>query len=216
MGIDWNPEYESSGDYELPTAGPHPGRCVHVWDLGSQPNTHPKAKFPTKREIMIVFELADQMEDGRPFTVNERFTLSLGDRANLRKFLEQWRGQAFTEEQIEKFSTEKILGKKALLTITNDKAKNGRTYSNINSIMPLPKEMDKLPEESHNEQFEFSITELGDSEKFDKIWPYVQGWIKDSTEGEKFYATEGTDPASDPEPETGAEEGSPEDDDIPF
>jgi len=73
-------------------------------------------------------------------------TLSLSEKANLRPFLESWRGKKFTAEEIRGFDITAVAGKPAYLNIIHEtKQKNGKavTYANIASIMPLPKGMPK-------------------------------------------------------------------------
>ena len=118
----------AGGDFErqLPDAGMMRARCVAVIDLG----THTDKKFldkkgnPAKRHLVqIQFELDQMMEfDGeqRPMMATMRETLSLGEKANLRKHLENWRGKKFSDEDIKAgFDLAKILGKPALVNIVH-------------------------------------------------------------------------------------------------
>lgn len=198
-------------DYERYEGGTIAGRCVHVIELGTHPNTHPKAKFPTKKELMIVWEIDELMEDGRPFTVYWRGTNSLSDKAHLFKLLSDWRGKKFTDEELKHFNLGKLLGVHALLNISLEKTKNDRYFNKVNSIMPLPKGMEM--EYQHNEEInplvDFGVEDLG-TEEFDKLWPWVQNIVKESEEGQRFYSDS---------PDTGAAESpsaAPDDDDIPF
>lgn len=124
----------------LPDAGMMRARCVVVLDLG----THRDAKFldkkgqPVKRHLVqIQFELDQMMEingEQKPMMATMRQTLSLGEKANLRKHLETWRGKKFSEADIkEGFDLSKILGKPALLNIQH--SDDGK-YANVMSINP--------------------------------------------------------------------------------
>lgn len=125
--------------FEPAPAGAHVGVCVGVIDLGTQSweyggkiNRHPK--------MLLMFELVGtEMEDGRPFTISEEFTSYFSEKANLRKFLEAWRGRPFTEEERKGFGVEKLLGAVGYVNVIHEVSKKGRTFGKIKSIMPLPK-----------------------------------------------------------------------------
>lgn len=78
--------------------------------------------------------------------------MSLGEKSNLRKDLQAWRGKQFTPEELEGFNLINILNKGCQLQILNTE-NNGKTYTNIVSIMALPKGM--------------TITELDNTVVFD-------------------------------------------------
>jgi hypothetical protein len=80
-------------------------------------------------------------ETGKPFEISERFTVSMGEKANLRKFLGQWRGKTYTNAEAEEGAPlHKLEGVNALVQIGHNTSEaTGKTYANIISIMPLPK-----------------------------------------------------------------------------
>jgi hypothetical protein len=85
------------------------------------------------------------MADGRPFMVSKTYTVSTHEKSQLRKDLEAWRGKPFTVEEISRFEIIKVLGVYALLNVSHVDGKDGNTYANIASLMPLPKGMPKPP-----------------------------------------------------------------------
>jgi hypothetical protein len=96
-----------------------------------------------QHKVRIVWQLEDMMADGKPFLIQKRYTLSLHEKANLRKDLESWRGRSFTPEELIKFDVETIIGKNAQLNIQHI-TKDGKTYANVVSIVPLGKTMQKI------------------------------------------------------------------------
>src|SRR5688572_23018431 len=80
------------------------------------------------------------MENGKPFLVRRRYTCSLHEKAALRGDLESWRGRAFTDQELQAFDLESLLGVNCLLNILHE-CRNGSTYANVSSIMRLPKGM---------------------------------------------------------------------------
>ena len=121
--------------------GVHRAVCIAVYDLGTQKGFDPGT---LARKVLIMWELPDElMDDGRPFAVSERYTLSLNEKANLRKKLNAWRGRPFTEAELKGFDLSQLLGKPCQLQITHEASKADPTtvYANITSIMPLMKGM---------------------------------------------------------------------------
>jgi len=75
----------------------------------------------------------------------------MGEKANLRKFLGQWRGKTYTDAEAEEGAPlHKLEGVNALVQIGhNTSPATGKTYANIISIMPLPKGMPKIKAENY-------------------------------------------------------------------
>jgi hypothetical protein len=127
---------------DQPPAEPIPrGRLPAVlamhFDLGihqDYPNERPKPK------VALLFELAERRADGQRFTIGKEFTASLYDTANLRAFLEDWRGAPFSEAELERFKAEgfaleALHGKPCTLTIADKPRRTGRgCYAEIIGI----------------------------------------------------------------------------------
>jgi hypothetical protein len=62
------------------------------------------------------------------------------EKAGLRKFLENWRGKTFTEDEAKRFDVSNLLGAPGMITVTHT-VKEGKTYSNIAAIAPVMKGM---------------------------------------------------------------------------
>jgi hypothetical protein len=74
-----------------------------------------------------------------PRALSRRYTVSLDNRASLRRDLESWRGRKFNPAELEGFDLRKLLGAAALLQVVHETSKEGRTYAAVASIMALPK-----------------------------------------------------------------------------
>lgn len=121
-------------EFELTPEGGYTGRCIKVIDLGTQTST---GQFGTKQQkkVMITWELLDdevKMADGRPYSVNQFYTASLHEKAQLRKDLEAWRGKKFTELELEGFDLKDILGAYCMIQIVH--SADGQ-YANVNALM---------------------------------------------------------------------------------
>jgi hypothetical protein len=77
----------------------------------------------------------------QPITVDEEYTLSTGDKANLRKMLASWRGKDFSPEEAKCFDITKVLGAGCMVTVIHVQSKSDATkiYSKIGSVSSLPK-----------------------------------------------------------------------------
>lgn len=127
---------DNKGNFELTPTGTFVARCIKVIDLGTQ---HSEKFNKNQRKVMVAWELpTEPMTDGRPFGVAKRYTISLTDKASLRKDLEAWRGRPFTKEELEGFDLKNILDKTCYLNITHTE-RDGNIYANIAAVMALPK-----------------------------------------------------------------------------
>ena len=133
---------ETTSNYELPPEGTELCICNRVIDLGLQ---FSPTYNTTSHKILLGFRLVDTVgTDGQALDVSNRYTLSLSEKAILRKHLESWRGRAFSAEELKGFDVTKLLGVPALVTIKHDmNPGNGKTYANIAGISALPKSMAK-------------------------------------------------------------------------
>lgn len=116
------------GDFEQAPIGTHVARCIKIIDIGTQKGEY-QGKVNIRRQCIIGWELPNELMTegdfaGKPFTVSRFYTASLGEKANLRKDLENWRGRQFTEQELMGFDSKNILGKPCMLSVIhNDKGK---------------------------------------------------------------------------------------------
>lgn len=138
-----------SGNFAPTPSGMQIACCALVEDIGLQPNMN----GDPVHKIIICWELAEKMTDGRPFMVSKEYMLSLNEKATLRKDLESWRGMGFKKEELDGFDVEVLKGKGCLLNIASVLSKSGKPYAKVMSVSPLMKGMippevktDKCPE----------------------------------------------------------------------
>jgi hypothetical protein len=70
-------------------------------------------------------------------TISKSYTVSLHEKAGLRKDLAAWRGRDFTDEEAEAFDVSKLIGAYCMVNVTTSE-NNGKTYSNVAGLTPLP------------------------------------------------------------------------------
>jgi len=125
-------------------AGPHQAVCVDVIDKGMHPNKFNPGK--DQHKIDIAWQIDERRDDGKPYLVYKRYTLSLHEKATLRHDLESWRGAPFMPDA--GFDVESIIGANCLINIQHNTV-GDRTYANVVSVMPLVKGMAKLKPEGY-------------------------------------------------------------------
>lgn len=133
----------SDAKYLSHPAGQFVATCVDTIDLGDKLESFPGTPDKLVHKCAIVFRTGERNEQtGEYIDIAREFTVSMGEKANLRKFLEQWRGKAYTVDQIEEgVPLHKLAGNAGLLTIAQQTSKQGRTYAVINACVGVPKQM---------------------------------------------------------------------------
>ena len=124
---------ESDRRYTPPPEGLHPACCCDVIDLGMV-----ESAFGAKPTAEIRWQLELLNPDtNKRFVVRRRFTASLAPKANLRKALETWRGRRFTENELQGFDLEKLLGVPCQVQVMHHVTDDGRTYANVEAVIPF-------------------------------------------------------------------------------
>jgi hypothetical protein len=148
-----------NGSFEQPPVGTYAARCVRLIDLGTQHGEY-EGKATVRNQVLVSWELPTELMQngefsGKPFMVSRFYTNSLGEKANLRKDLEAWRGRAFNGEELDGFDLMNILGKACMLSLIHD-----RDRTKVSGVMALPKGM-SVPE-AINPLLSFWIEEWDD------------------------------------------------------
>lgn len=159
------------GSFETTPAGNHIGVCYMVCDLGEQEVTF-QGEAKMQRKVRVSWEIPGElMADGRPFSASKKYTLSLSEKANLRKDLESWRGRAFTDEELEGFDLFNVVGKACMINVIHETT-NGKTYANVASVASLPKGV-PAPKPS-NQVIAFSLDDEDARAKFATLPDWLQ------------------------------------------
>lgn len=121
------------GNFELPTPGMAQGVITKVLDMGLQPTP-----YGDKHKVAVVWETNRILSKGDRFVTAKMYTLSLNDKAMLRKDIESILGRKLTKEEIAAgYDVELLVGKNCFINIaiTED---GDKKYAEIQSYMPLP------------------------------------------------------------------------------
>jgi hypothetical protein len=139
---------------------------------------------------MIQFEVHGDDENGfalitragEPMSISKNYTLSIGEKSRLRQDLASWRGKAFTPEELKGFELKNLLGVWGMISVIKTPGADGKEYSNINAITPVPAVVKKngMPQ-YFNEPKIFSI-DSPDMELFSTFSDYLRAKIEGSPE----------------------------------
>ena len=147
---------DSGGGSFTPVApGMHLARCYRIVDMGTQKSEY-QGQVKHLQKVMIQFEVHGEDDNGNalvtnkgePMSISKNFTLSLAEKATLRKDLQAWRGRDFTSDELRGFELKNVLGAWAMITAAKSVGNNGKDYTNSVSINPVPVAIKKagLPE----------------------------------------------------------------------
>lgn len=193
--------------FALVPQGNHIAVCYRVIDLGTQ-NGEWLGKPKIQRKVLVSWEIPDEkMEDGRPFTIAQKFTWSMSEKAKLREVLESWRGKAFVEADFgpQGFDIINIIGVGCMLNVIHEN-KNGKTYANIASVAKLPKGM-TAPGPTNKRNFVWLSREEFSQAGFDELTDGLKALITASPEYKAL---------SEREPVINADHGHEMEDEISF
>lgn len=169
------------GDFEQAPAGTHVARCIRLIDIGTQFGEY-QGKPNALRKVVVTWELPNERMTegeyaGKPFLVNKWYTASLGEKANLRKDLVNWRGRDFTDDELKGFEAKKMLGAVCMLSLTpNDKQK-----IRVTGVMKLPKGTEAAPQINPSIYFSLERDEFNQP-VFDGLSEFWQKEIQKSPE----------------------------------
>lgn len=164
--------------------------CVGIYDLGTQLSEKWKKM---QHKVCIEWEVQEERVeiDGKslPRSIRKQYTLSLGDKANLRGDLEAWRGRPFTAGELEGFDLFNIIGVNCYLNMIHQPSADGsKVYANIASLAPLRKSDKQIRPEGKTTVFSFADGQLPGAE--------IPEWLrKQMAESEEYKAMTGAKPA---------------------
>lgn len=185
------PKPESS--YTLVPAGTHIARCIGLINIGTIETEWPPhsgiKKFIFK--IRLSFELPEEThtfkegEDAKPFVISEEYSLSMGEKANLRPIVEGLVG-ALTEAKAANFDVETLVGKTCLITIKHEPSNKdaSKVYSRIASTAPLMKGMTVKDQVNESKLLTY---DNWDPTYFDSLPNFIKDKMKTSAEYERKF-----------------------------
>jgi hypothetical protein len=148
------------GDFKPAPEGTHVARCIQLIDIGTHHGEY-QGQPTVRNQVIVRWELPNETvetDDGQqPMIVSKFYTNSLGEKANLRKDLESWRSRQFTQEELDRFDLQNILGKPCMVSVIH----NEKGKAKVTTVTALPKGTNCPP--AANELAAFWIDEWDDN-----------------------------------------------------
>ena len=187
----------NGGNFKRVPAGVHIGRCYSLIDLGTQ-TTNGQYGEKQQHKLRVGWELFGEDEEGQPLvvevdgkempmTISKSYTVSLHEKAGLRKDLAAWRGRDFTEEEAKAFDVSKLIGAYCMVNVTTSE-NNGKTYSNVGGLTPLPAALKNAKPAPVHETLLFNLDEP-DLAVFSTFHEKLQDAIRNSPEWKAKHST---------------------------
>ena len=180
------PKPSEGGNFAPTPSGNFIGRCFSLIDLGTQVNEGGEYAGKVNHKIRIEFELFGETEDGKPMTITiddkelplvigKEYTLSMHEKATLRKELGAWRGKQFDDDdEAVAFDITKLVGAYAMVNISHKTNVKGKTYANIANLSPLPSALKNAKPLPINKNRIFNL----DEPDFD-VFETIPEWLRD-------------------------------------
>ena len=178
----------SGGEKILTPAGNFIARCYSMVQIGTVTEEYLGTPKETNK-VRITWELPTETkvfkeENGeQPYSISKEFTVSLHEKATLRKFLESWRGKGFTDDEAKKFNIAKLIGIPCMLNIIHKVSETGNTYATIASVSAMPKGI-ACPDQI-NKSVLFSVN-FPDWDLFNTFPDFLKDKIKASKEYQRL------------------------------
>lgn len=178
---------KKEGDFVQVEPGTYVARCYSMIEIGTI-ETEFNGEKKKAHQVNISWELPEETavfheEKGpEPFVVSKTYTLSMHEKATLRKDLESWRGKSYTNDEVKRFDITKLLGQPCLLNIVHETSKTdpSKVYVKVSSVSKLMKGQEV------GEQI--NPTRLLSFDKFDwNVFDNLSDWLKDKIKSSAEY-----------------------------
>ena len=174
---------EEKKEFKLDEQGLYLAKCISVIELGYQETEYEGRKKQTD-QVLLQFELPEMViafeKDGEKKSFNrvisKTYTRNIGEKSNLRKDLNRWRGKAFTAEELKGFDLMNVLGKDCQIQIIHE-TKNDKTFQKT-EILPVSKNHKAIKVENELISFDFDKNTFED---ISKLSEWIQIKIKKSS-----------------------------------
>lgn len=138
---------DTSQSFTPAPEGQHLAVAVDVIDLGERVETYQGADPQLRHKVAIVYQIDETNPDtGKRFEIAVEKTASFHARSGLRKWVESWRGKAYSDEEAKTKGAplHKMVGVNGLIVVEHRTSQKGRVYGLASNITPKPKSMNAI------------------------------------------------------------------------
>ncbi len=205
---------KGGGNLPLVPEDQHKGRCVLIVDIGTQESSYGyKHQCVIGWELPEVLQVYDAAEGEQPAMLSRFFTVSLSEKANLRGVLEQWRGRAFSDAELDGFDLEKLAGVPCLLQVIHKQGQDNTVRALINNVSKLPKGLVCPPQVIPTRIFTLDTAQ---QEDFAALPDWIREQVKQSAEYADWVRKMNGSAAQGSPADTTFASDIPPDDEVPF
>lgn len=176
-------------------SGSHVARCFQMIQIGTiQEEYMGNPKMMNK--IRLSFELPNEKkswkegEPEKPWVIHQEYTLSMAEKANLRKLIEGMIGTTLIDEEAFAFDVESIVGKACILNVKHKTSAAGNTRAEIASAAPLMKGMECPLQFNPSNILTYSTW---DQSKYDVLPDFIKEKMQGSVEFKNMLTAEDKD-----------------------
>lgn len=182
---------------ELIPAGTHIARLYQIVEIGTtyyewQGEQKESYKVRLTWELPNLTKVFKEEEGPKPLVISEEYTLSMGEKSNLRPVVEGITGP-LTDKEANGFNLESLLGTTCLLNVGHKTSKKGATFERVLSTSPLMAGMTAPDQVNPSKSLSF---ENFDEELFNKLPDFIKTKISETPEYKKL---KGVEEESDPD-----------------
>ena len=176
----------------LAPEGTHKARLVGLVQLGTVP-VEWAGETKWLEKVRLTFELPEELhkfkedEPEKPVVISQEYTLSMGEKSNLRPVVEGIINITLQDKEADSFDVETLLGLPCLLSIKHKKSGKGNTFAVIETATPLMKKM-VVPEAIN--PIKKLTYENWSQEEFDKLPTFIQDKMKSSRQYVKKFGVQ--------------------------
>jgi hypothetical protein len=174
------------GNYTLCPPGNKIANCFAMIQVGTVLESFQGRTPEEAQKLMLGFEITtekhifDEAKGPEPFVIWVEHLLSLHKKANLRKMVESWAGQSYTDKEMEEFELTELVGAPCMANIIADKNTKGEERRKIANVTAVPDGV--TPATMINKPLIFVYKTPFDTETFNRIPEWIQKKMKTSNE----------------------------------
>jgi len=106
--------------------------CVDVEDLGLQQTSNGE-----KDKVRLTFQITERTPEGKRHEPRRPLNSNTHEKSTLRRYVEVLERRTFSTKELEDYDLETLLGKNCQLQLVHVQGRDGQTYANIQTIVPL-------------------------------------------------------------------------------
>jgi hypothetical protein len=170
---------------ELIPPGNYIARCYSMIHLGTAEDEIMGEKKRLNK-VRVTWELPsetrvyDAEQGPKPMVISKEYTLSMHEKANLRRDIESWTGKSLNDAQAADYDITSLLGKPCMINVIKRTNPRGDEYVVISSITSLPKGL-SCPD-AVNRRFEWNFEDCYDERALEVFPDFIKDRIKKSEE----------------------------------